>query len=582
MQDYDLWDIFALLMPDFGALGRGELEGLSALVIFIILAITLWFFVTVYVKRRRALRDIAALHHLVEDVRTDDLVVRREEIREQAGSAASERVRHLWREFDETLVMSPDHLRLENTVDAEQLFNSRTLASELMHNRVLSTVPSILTAVGVLGTFVGLTTGLNGMELGTDSSADELKSGIDNLIGGAAVAFMTSVWGVGASLLTNIFEKVAERRVADRLGRLQDHVDALFLRMAPEQSLVSIMDSSRETSVAMQELHEKIGTKLQEAVEGLSADMQEALTRAIDTAMAPSMASLAENAATQSSAVFERLVEKFTASFEQIGTSQAERLDAASAGVATSLESMSGGVTSMLEDLRTHSDKQMTAQAEQSALFSTQLEELMRLSARQSEMLSGALTQIVGNLDTASARIGASTASLATATENLRETAAIFASTSDEMRSIIGQSAESLEHISQGHERAAALLDGHSERLKELTVTSTRAGTELRGAAADATKGFESLKSHQTQFLQGLRQEVAALGEQMSEWLMAYAEAVSGQLTDRMQLWNQHSQEYASHMLRTAQALSDVVDEIEVKHSAASSPSPNGVTAGRR
>src|SRR5690625_4570274 len=367
MSDYGIGQVFGLLWPDFGALVRGELEGITALIVILILVISAAFLWYTAAERRKAIRRINRLREMLAGVTTDELVSRRGDLRDQA-ERSDDVVRHLWREFDETLVESPDRKSLWNTLDAEHFFNSQALAPRLMHNRLLTVVPSILTAIGVLGTFIGLTTGLNGMDLHTDSTVDELKTGIDHLIGGAAVAFMTSVWGVLFSLITNFTEKLMERDVANRISALQGLVDELFKRHAPEQSLVKIMDASHETSVAMQELHEKIGSKLQEAVEGISSDLQTALTQAIETAMAPSMERLAADAAGQSTLVLEQLLGTVTTSLEKVGATQAERMDAASDGLTTALDSLAGGVAGMLEDIQNAADTQRAATAEQSAV----------------------------------------------------------------------------------------------------------------------------------------------------------------------------------------------------------------------
>ena|SRR5690625_1428449 len=226
MSNLGLEQVFRLLWPDIGALLRGELEGITAFIVLLILLISglfLWF---TWRERRRAVRRVTQIRAMLDGVSTDELVAQRGELRQQAEQS-DDTVRHLWREFDETLVESPDHKSLWNTLDAEHFFNSEALAPRLMHNRLLTVVPSLLTAIGVLGTFIGLTTGLNGLELQSESTVDELKVGIDQLIGGAAVAFMTSVWGVFFSLVTNFVEKALERDVAQRISGLQLQVDEL-------------------------------------------------------------------------------------------------------------------------------------------------------------------------------------------------------------------------------------------------------------------------------------------------------------------------------------------------------------------
>lgn len=561
MSDYGIGQVFGLLWPDFGALVRGELEGITALIVILILVISAAFLWYTAAQRRKAIRRINRLREMLAGVTTDELVSRRGDLQDQA-ERSDDVVRHLWREFDETLVESPDRKSLWNTLDAEHFFNSQALAPRLMHNRLLTVVPSILTAIGVLGTFIGLTTGLNGMDLHTDSTVDELKTGIDHLIGGAAVAFMTSVWGVLFSLITNFTEKLMERDVANRISALQGLVDELFRRHAPEQSLVKIMDASEETSVAMQELHEKIGSKLQEAVEGISTDLQAALTSAIETAMAPSMERLAAETADQSSEVFEQLVGKFTASFQEIGSTQAQRIDAASEGLTTALDGLSGGVADILQDLRQGAEAQRAATAEQSAQLQEQIAQLTALTTRQVEVLDSSLGRVLEGLESASARIKETTKNLARAATDLDSSAERISATSGDLSQALAQSLDALEDIKEQHESAAQLLTQHSSRLEALQATTLSAGESLSAAAASANEGFEALRNHQRQFVEELGNQVEGLRASMSRWLDEYGNRVIAQTNERMELWNEHSRSYADQMVTAVQALSEFIDDM--------------------
>ena len=62
--------------------------------------------------------------------------------------------------------------------------------------------------------------------MGTSDEIEALKGGINKLISGAAVAFMTSVWGVAFSLLLNIIEKMFERSALNDIQRLQHDIDS--------------------------------------------------------------------------------------------------------------------------------------------------------------------------------------------------------------------------------------------------------------------------------------------------------------------------------------------------------------------
>ncbi|WP_167043536.1 anti-phage ZorAB system protein ZorA [Salinibacterium sp. ZJ454] len=574
MEDLSLSDIFSLLWPDFGALWRGELGGINALIILLIIGIGAAFGAYLFRYGRQVTMRLDMLGALVESLKTDELVDTRERVRKAAAGSTDHVIRDVWREFDETLVESPDSKSLWNTLDAEYFFNSNSLASELTQNRLLLAVPSILTAIGVLGTFIGLTTGLNGLELGTDSDIERLKVGIDTLIAGAAIAFMTSVWGVFLSLIANFAEKWVERTVIGKVTSLQRRIDRLYKRHAPEQSLVKIMDSSQESALSLQELHERIGNQLQEAVRGISSDLESALVTAIETAMRPAMASLVDSTSQQSTEVFSQLVDKFSAGFQHVGELQARKLEAASGGVTDAVASMSSQFEAVMAQISESSSAQQQELASRTTQFQSDMTELTRMNAEQRESMNGAVDLLVQQMGAVGTRIADSGDSLERASADLRATSTILKTATDALGSKFSVSTEKLAAIAEQQESAASMFWEYAEKLKALQIDMIGAADSMKQAASSSNEGFEALRSHQTSFLSELRsnfeassremsERVAALNSTMTEQLARYRTEVAEQVGERMDLWNRHSQDYANNMLRIADALSAAIDELE-------------------
>ncbi|WP_270804972.1 anti-phage ZorAB system protein ZorA [Aeromonas sp. QDB66] len=195
-----MWDLLKHLWPDFSQMLNGTTNGISAwfwsFTCFIFL-LSLFFLIKHYlnfIERNKALRS------LLDGQSRETLAYSRREILQRAQKLNANNIGHLWQEFDESLVLSSDKKQLFNSIDAEHFFNAKTLATGLTASRLLAATPSFLVAIGVLGTFVGLTIGLEGL-VGNTAEIETLKSGINKLISGAAVAFMTSVWGVALALL---------------------------------------------------------------------------------------------------------------------------------------------------------------------------------------------------------------------------------------------------------------------------------------------------------------------------------------------------------------------------------------------
>ena len=232
----------------------------------------------------------------------------------------------LWREFDESLVSSPDGSGLSNTLDASHFFNTHTLARGLTESRLMAAVPGFLTAIGVIGTFAGLQLGLANLNLEDSQDVQQIKQGIGAVTSGAAIAFMTSLWGVFTSVVFNFLEKLLERSVRSSIAQLQDHIDYLYPRITAEQSLIRIADSSQRGHDSLQGLAEKIGNRMQEAMTQATSAMSQELQDALNNILAPAVDSLVSNANGTSERALTNLVSNFSKQLGEAGSQQHEMM----------------------------------------------------------------------------------------------------------------------------------------------------------------------------------------------------------------------------------------------------------------
>ena len=78
------------------------------------------------------------------------------------------------------------------------------LVDNVMHRNELNQVPGMLTGLGILGTFIGLSLGLQSFNTGTTA---EMTNSIEPLMNGIKVAFHTSIYGMIFSLTFNTIYK---------------------------------------------------------------------------------------------------------------------------------------------------------------------------------------------------------------------------------------------------------------------------------------------------------------------------------------------------------------------------------------
>ncbi|MBQ6527999.1 MAG: MotA/TolQ/ExbB proton channel family protein [Clostridia bacterium] len=68
-------------------------------------------------------------------------------------------------------------------------------------------IPNLLTSLGILGTFIGMTQGLSGLDVTT---TENMMAGIQELLSGMHFAFGTSVAGVSCALVFNMLNRIAQ------------------------------------------------------------------------------------------------------------------------------------------------------------------------------------------------------------------------------------------------------------------------------------------------------------------------------------------------------------------------------------
>lgn len=551
MSGLSVSEIFLLLWPF-----REGGSGLVMVFVAIIMAYTLGTLVLLRFRAIGAARDISNASGLLEDVDARNLLAMRSTIRQRAEQLAVargvSRAGNRWIEFDETLVVSGDTLR--NTEPAEDHFGAEQFARDVLENRVLHAAPSILTALGLLGTFIGLAVGLSNLEFGADASVEEIRGGLAPLILGASVGFTSSVWGIFCSVAVNLIIRFTEAHLSRKAGKFVQRIDSLFVHQSSEQALVRIEEHTSAGTAALEELHEKIGARLQEAVQGLSTEMQNAVSRAINSSMRPAMEQIAEHSMTQSTEVFRQLVTEFSTSFSAIGDQQADQLAQASDAIRSSISEMSTAVSQSVTGVVEAVNVQRAEAEAQGEAFRMQLAELSELTRT-----------LALRIDSAADRMANGATALSAAGENLEASAKALAGTREELEGTLTAVGEALDGTAEAHKQAAELLQTHTSELVRLHDSSQALSTSVTDAATHVNDGFRGLGAQQEQFLDGLAQRIGRLERSMDTHLEEYEAKVRQQIGERMEDWNRHSRDYASYMLKTSESLSAVLDELEVK-----------------
>ena len=522
-------DLLKLLWPDFSLLLTGNTNGISAWFwlltagIFAIAVLALVFHASHFRAR------LKALHGLLDGQTKEQLALNRRETLQRALGLKNAGIGMLWREFDESLVSSGDQKLLFNTLDAEHFFNPRTLAPGLTASRLLAATPGFLVAIGVLGTFVGLTIGLANLQIDSHADVEKLRSGIDMLIQGAAVAFMTSVWGVTFSLLLNFIEKMFERSALAKIQALQHQIDFLYPRILAEQSLVHIADHGRESSMALQELHERIGDRLQESLQGMNEAMQTALTDTLNNIMAPAIQALVNGASQQSTQVLDTLVGNFMEGMTSVGREQGSLMQQAASDVNNAVGAMSEQLNQLFQSLSAQQGQQQESAQQQSRQFEEQLQRAVSSAEQREQQLEQRFNQLMSGLG------GQLDEQLNAAQRRDDERQAAFARTQAEadqrQQALLEQVANSTREQMQSMAEAGNERHNNLEKVFSRLMMNLNSQLDGQMSAAEQREQVRNQRHEQQQLAAAAQQQelVGSLSQTTQQQLNAMVEAVTAQ-----------------------------------------------------
>ena len=156
----------------------------------------------------------------------------------------------------------------------DYIFESELLES--CNYNVCTQVAGILTALGILGTFLGLVLGLRSFDF---SNADQMTSSVEALVGGLNVAFYTSIYGVTLSILYNIIFRRITTGLTQELNHFYDAFNSA-LEPVSQKAMVERMGSRHaENNALMQDIKALLDERLGER---LGHQMAETLTPVFD------------------------------------------------------------------------------------------------------------------------------------------------------------------------------------------------------------------------------------------------------------------------------------------------------------
>lgn len=178
-----------------------------------------------------------------------------------------------WREFEETLLLpgedfDGDKEVIMNTHLPAVYFNQKNLLLPNINLRYYNALPNILTGLGIVGTFIGLTVGISLAAPGLNSNdIKDAKEALNTLLDGASLAFITSIVGLLTSLVFSAYEKRYIHLFNSTCQKLNSALDARVEYFSAERLASKNLAESQKQSLALQTFANDLAVSLGQVIE---------------------------------------------------------------------------------------------------------------------------------------------------------------------------------------------------------------------------------------------------------------------------------------------------------------------------
>jgi hypothetical protein len=236
----------------------------------------------------------------------------------------------------------------KTTEFSEDYFNEQNILLATLNLRAINNVSNTLIGLGILGTFVGLTYGIADSNFET---TEAIKNSINNLLSGMGTAFVSSIWGMGLSLIfTNIlklWQSNITRRIQDLCLELdkenkveqqeyetfqqekqRDIINELFNeylvtdtdegKQLPKNVFRQLLEESVKQTASLQTFSDDLGTSIELAMEKLVEDNSQQISQLIEEKLVPVLEDLKAIKQDSGTQVIENAVQRLADSMKSM------------------------------------------------------------------------------------------------------------------------------------------------------------------------------------------------------------------------------------------------------------------------
>ena len=476
--------------------------------------------------------------------------------------------------YQESIIIDVDNIKKTN-IPAIEFFNLHSISQLFKVNlKALDSASGMLVGLGLMGTFLGLTIGIANFD---SSNSENIQNSIQTLLNGMYIAFLTSLVGMGTSIINTGFDKHWRNNLQLKIKDFTDRLDVLYyiddmeLLQYRQKSLLEFTDEDgNKASISSAIGHILEESKTQTAAlssfnTDLSTMLNNSLGEQIDQKLGPKMNDviehidkLAETVMTPANEMMERVSGELKSSMElivnefkqKVSDTATQQLDSISQSLASATkaidvlpENVTNAINSMQEAIA-NVEKSMLKLTEDIMSKQADLLALQESTTKESQKIIEDFKAGISKLDTVN--------------EN-------YADTIVDLKKVQGHVEKSLDYVSDITDKMQkAVFNFHNsqteyaENMKQLQIQSQGSVDSVSQLIRRSGEMSQEYASQFTVIKEGL----SGIFENMKEGLEEYSKTMQQTTRNYLQQYSQSLTETADSLKTSIDMMSDAISDL--------------------
>jgi hypothetical protein len=454
----------------------------------------------------------------------------------------TDELKHLWKEYAETLheQKKPNEfgqsqiVRFRATAMAEVFFSEAALVETPLKTAFYKHLPGILTGLGIIGTFSGLISGLNGFQVTDDPNA--VRASLGTLIQGVGHAFVISAVAIGLAMLCTWWtnrELTLRYRQVERLCQL---IDSFFDAGAGEEYLARLVEASETSATQATHLKDALVTDLKQILTELTERQIREMSSGIGQTFADSM---------------REPMERISKAVEGVSANQGDAVHSMLTDVLSNfserMEKMFGGQLTGMSELLTQTSQTMQATATRFDQLVANMDTAgQKTTDAMTERLNHAITSMEVRQNVMNKQMGEFVGQIRemvnqSQTESAQQLQATLTELGTQVTQVIGQLQTQSSKHADIQNQAVSTLSGQVETLvAQLVKTSVDLQSSVSALSAATTSSIERMNSG-AETLAIAADDFAQAGQGVTNTMNAASEATTKIQTSAQLLSSAHA-----------------------------------------